>query len=88
MTLVKQAITEVGNSPSSRVTLRGTLRDLLDKQAGRAISESTITQLLDRTAPKIVVGANSTELQQLAPALAKKWKLEAHVAMVIGHDQT
>jgi hypothetical protein len=88
VTLVKQAIEEVGNSPSSRVTLRGALRDLLDKQAGRAISESTITQLLDRTAPKIVVGANSTKLQQLAPALASKLKLEAYVAMVIGQGQS
>ena len=82
--LVKQAISEVGNSLSSRVTLRGALRDLLDKQAGRPTSESTITQLLDRTAPKIVVGANSTKLQQLALALARKWKLEAYVAMVVG----
>jgi len=84
VSLVKQAIAEVGTSSSSRVTVRGALRALLDKQAGRPVSESTITLLLDRTAPKIVAGANSTNLQQLALALARKWQAEAFIAMVVG----
>ena len=82
--LVKQAIAELGNSVSSRVTLRGALRALLDEQAGGPISESTVTRLLDRTAPKIVAGANATKLQHLAVALARKWEIEAYVAMVTG----
>ena len=76
---MKQAIAEAGNF-SSQVTLRGALRALLDTQTDGPISESTVTRLLDRTAPKIVAGANATKLQQLTSALARKWRAEEFIA--------
>ena len=88
--LVKKAIARAGAfgpgvvQPHETVTVRQALRQLLDERAASPVSESTITKMLNRAAPKILPGGKANDLLNLAPALARLWHYEALVARLTG----
>ena len=82
--LVKKAISQVGVPMGKMVSVRQALRALLDEQSGQPVSESTITQILNRTAPQILPGASASELQQVAYGLSRQWHYEEGVARMLG----
>jgi transposase len=86
--LVKEAIAQPGVSWGARVSLRKALRTLLDKQAGQPVSESTVTQVLNRTAQKILPGACASDLQNVSDALARQWYFEKLVGLMLGRSGT
>ena len=86
--LVKKAIAQAGGPTGSSVSVRQALRALLDKRAGQSVSESTITQILNRAAPKILPGASASELQSVALALSRQWYYEERVAFMLGRTDS
>lgn len=86
--LVKKAISsQDGTRTGNPVSVRQALRDLLDERAGQSVSESTITQILNRTAPKILPGASAGDLQSVAAALSRQWHFEKLVARMLGRSE-
>lgn len=68
LALVKQAFIspETVAWRHGATTLRTNLRHWLEKETGADVAESTITSMLDRVAPKILVGAKGTDLQYVS----------------------
>ncbi len=85
--LVKEAIAQPDASLGERVSVRQALRVLLDERTERPVSESTITQMLDRVAPKIVPAASASDLQTVAFALSRQWYFEKGVAYLLGRSR-
>lgn len=67
---------------STRKPLRTFLRDALDNKRGSPVSESTLTALLDRAAVHFLNNhhARGTDLERLAPLLARIWHSEEIIA--------
>ncbi len=80
--LVKSAITQ--SAWSQICTVRQALGDLLAQQTGHAVSTSTITQLLNRAAPKVLPGGTATQLLAVAGALGRQWHYENLVSEMLG----
>lgn len=85
--LVREAIAQPDVLVGERVSIRQALRVLLDKRAPQPVSESTITQILDRVAPKIVPGASAKDLQTVAFALSRQWHFEKGVAYLLSRNR-
>jgi hypothetical protein len=87
--LVKKAISQAGAFQTANpVTVRQALRALLDERTGQSVSESTITQILNRAAPKILPDANTSDLLSVAGALSRQWHFEKLVALVLGRSDS
>ena len=80
MELVKTAFKQSGVSMFRRDSVRKFLRNLLDKQSGVPVSESAITDMLDRVANQIIPGAKGSDLMQLESQFAMIWRLEEQVS--------
>lgn len=77
MALVKRAVMTADYVwGRQRYDVRSKLRDLLDRTSDRPPADSTITDMLNRVAPKVIRGATGTHLLQGANHLAWIWKLE------------
>lgn len=86
--LVKRAIAQPGVPLSARAPIRKALLAVLEEQSGQPVSDSTVTLMLERVAPKILSGASAADLQREAgEALARQWHYENLVAMFLGRDR-
>lgn len=80
LSLVKQAIEkQFEGYIGERTTVRSALRALLDLQTDHPVAESTITGMMNRTAPKILRGARGSDLEHVAFQLARAWFSERWV---------
>lgn len=80
LTLVKNAIKAANTHSFSNMTIRAVLRKELDKRSKNTVSESTITELMDRVAPRLVVGARGADLEYFGFHLAWVWHGEDELA--------
>lgn len=78
--LVKTAFKQSGVSMFRRDSVRMYLRGLLDKQTGASVSDSAITDMLDRVANRLIPGAKGSDLMQLESQFAMIWRLEEQVS--------
>ncbi|MCW5631816.1 MAG: hypothetical protein KIT17_00620 [Rubrivivax sp.] len=80
--LVKLAVRQAGRLlfPGSRRSVRGALRNLMDKRTPSPAAESTITDMLNRVAPRVIPGATGRHLEALAFHLSRLWDVEAELA--------
>lgn len=78
--LVKLAIRDLLGSHYRHRSVRAALRQRLDRRSEEPVAESTISDLLSRTASKIVPGASAADLEDAAWALATLWRLEDRIA--------
>ena len=81
LALVKLAVRQAELSfGHPRKTIRGELHKLLEPHSLETISESFLTDLLNRTIARLLPGANLQEFHRVAHALARIWELEATMA--------
>ena len=78
--LVKLAIRGLVDRHYRRRSVRGALRELLDRRTDAPVAESTITDLIRRTAPRIIPGASAADIENVAWALRELWRLEERIA--------
>lgn len=78
--LVKLAFTQHGVSLFVTESVRKMLRTLLEEHTDSSISESTISEVLDRVASKIIPGAKGTDLTDLESHFARIWRTEKKLA--------
>lgn len=65
--------------PFGTRSLRAALRELLDAHGEQPVADSTITEFLNRTAPKLLPGATGTLVSQYAPYIAQEWFLKKQI---------
>ena len=80
LALVKEAIKETNSLLYTKDTVRKVLRKQLDKRSSRPVSESTISELLDRVAPRFISGARGSDLLRIQFHLARIWQAEDKIA--------
>lgn len=78
--LVKQAIIQHGTSLALRKSIRQALRDQLNQRVPEPVSDSAISAMLDRVAPRIIPGAKGRDLSDMEHHLAMIWRREAALA--------
>lgn len=74
--LVKTAFKLRHTSWGHRDSVRQVLRGLLDKRTGSPVSDSAITDMLDRVAHRLYPGAKGSDLTQRDVHFARVWLLE------------
>lgn len=80
LVLVKEAIKETNVPWYTKDTVRKVLRKQLDKRSSSTVSDSTISELLDRVAPRFIAGARGPELLRMQFHLARIWQAEEEIA--------
>ena len=78
--LVKKAVRNAYRAHWQATTVRDQLRRLLDKVTPEPVSDSYLTDLLNRTVTRILPGAELWEFQRVAHSLAQIWDLEVRIA--------
>ena len=78
--LVKAAMMQPGVSWYEKESLRSALRKLLDAKSSSPVSDTTITNILNRVADKVLPGAKGTDLINLQPHFAMIWTHGARLA--------
>ncbi|MEJ8837628.1 helix-turn-helix domain-containing protein [Ramlibacter sp. AN1133] len=76
VSLVKEAILKSADTGRS---VRQQMRELLVKQRGTDPSPSTITAILERTAPRLLSNGNAREVERWSARLAEVYKAEAEL---------
>jgi len=77
---VKLAIRGLVDRHYRNRSVREALRELLDRRTDEPVAESTITDLIRRTAPRIIAGASAADIESVAWALRALWRLEERIA--------
>jgi len=78
--LVKLAVAQPTVYPYEAKPVRAKLSELLHERTGAIPSASTLTSLLDRVAPLIILGAQGSHLLRLSHSLSQLWRLEQALA--------
>jgi len=85
--LLRKAIEQPGTWFLGRASVRSALRSLLDDEAAQPVSDSAITALMNRAAPKLVSGARGADIEVIAAALARKWICDEIIARQLSPDR-
>lgn len=71
--LLRLAIKKTHFPMGSKAHLRASIREVLANHTGREAAESTITEFLNRNAPRLVPGVTGADLIRLAYHLYRAW---------------
>lgn len=78
--VVKTAFKQSGASMFNRDSVRKFLRNLLEKRTSAPVSDSAITDMLDRVAHRLIPGAKGSDLVRQESHFAMVWRLEEQAA--------
>jgi transposase len=76
--LLKRAVRNA--NPLHRTTVRDQLRRILDRKTSEPVSDSYLTDLVNRAVQRVLPGAELWEFQQVAHSFAQIWDLEQRIA--------